>query len=675
MLGSKVFNTVKGLIPRISETELLALKSGTTSIDKNIMEGYVPDKVINDLSKVYNNSKKSEPKFSQNKIENLLKRYGDEQIIFPNEKYKEILDYVGKNKFFSFIIDEKYEGTNLSVSELSSVLCRIASKNPALGVTIMVPNSLGPGELLLNYGTDKQKEKYLPGLSNGDYIPCFGLTGPNNGSDATGSIDVGNVILEKDEKTGKSKNVIEVEINKRYITLGPVSNLIGLAFKLEDNFDLLDKGKEGVTVALIEKDTPGLEQLTHHNPLNAGFPNGTLKGKLKIPIENVIGGEENCGNGWKMLMECLAAGRGICLPATANASSKTAMFGIYHYASHRKQFKMPLIKMEGVQDKLVNMLYNTWIIQSGVTFTNTILDSGEKPAVISAIMKQQTTDRARDVLNDAMDIHAGSAICLGENNFLEKFYRSAPIGITVEGSNTLTRNLIIFGQGLNKSHPHIYPILDSILKNDEKTFTKNFNKMAFHTVSSYFSSLIPGIFREEKLEKQTVDFANLVNFVALKGGLLKSEQLLSSDMADLFSNLYLCYALEFCEKNDNISKKLTKYCLDNLLYENQILFNKVVDNFDGKFFMNKILLYHLKSTPKPPSYNMKREIIEELQSNNKILEKLKEDIQIKGTPLADLEELTNIEYYEKLAGSHNTNQKYDRLYDKIIQVGEYDNTK
>ena len=321
------------------------------------------------------------------------------------------------------------------------------------------------------------------------------------------------------------------------------------------------------------------------------------------------------------------------------------------------------------------MLYNTWIIQSGVTFTNTILDSGEKPAVISAIMKQQTTDRARDVLNDAMDIHAGNAICLGENNFLEKFYRSAPIGITVEGSNTLTRNLIIFGQGLNKSHPHIYPILDSILNNDEKSFTKNFYKMAFHTVSCYFSSLIPGIFREEKLEKQTIDFANLVNFVALKGGLLKSEQLLSSDMADLFSNLYFCYALQFCEKNDNISEKLTKYCLDHLLYENQILFNKVVDNFEGKFIINKILLYHLKSTPKPPSYNRKREIIEELQSNNKILEKLKEDIQIKGTPLADLEELTNIEDYEKFAGSHNTNQKYDNLYNKVIQVGEYDNTK
>tara|TARA_A100001015_G_scaffold230956_1_gene261410 strand:+ start:801 stop:2828 length:2028 start_codon:yes stop_codon:yes gene_type:complete len=674
MLGSKVFNIVKGLIPRISETELLALKSGTTSIDKNIMEGYVPDKVINDLSEVYNNSKKSESKFSDKKIDLLLKKYGDEQTIYPNKKYKEILDYVGKNKFFSFIIDEKYGGTNLSVSELSSVLCRIASKNPALGVTIMVPNSLGPGELLLKYGTEKQKEKYLPGLSNGDYVPCFGLTGPNNGSDATGSIDVGTVILEKDEKTGKTKNVIEVEINKRYITLGPVSNLIGLAFKLEDNFDLLDKGKEGVTVALIEKDTPGLQQLTHHNPLNAGFPNGTLKGKIKIPMENVIGGEENCGNGWKMLMECLAAGRGICLPATANASSKAAMFGIYHYASHRKQFKMPLIKMEGVQDKLVNMLYNTWIIQSGVTFTNTILDSGEKPAVISAIMKQQTTDRARDVLNDAMDIHAGSAICLGENNFLEKFYRSAPIGITVEGSNTLTRNLIIFGQGLNKSHPHIYPILDNILNNDQKSFNKNFNKMLFHTISTYCSSLIPGIFREDKLDKQTIDFANLVNFVALKGGSLKSEQLLSSDMADLFSNIYLGHALNFCEKNDQISKKLTEYCLDNLYYENQILFNKIVDNFEGKFIANKILLYHLKSTPKPPSYNRKREIINELKSNNKILEKLKEDIQIEGTPLENLEELTNIDHYEKIAGSHDTMQKYDNLYNKVIQVGEYKNT-
>ena len=251
-------------------------------------------------------------------------------------------------------------------------------------------------------------------MANGEYIPCFGLTGPTNGSDATGTIDEGTVIYED----GKKK--IKLNINKRYITLAPVSNLIGLAFNLKDPYDLLNKGNEGVTVALIESDEVGLIKNTYHNPLNVGFPNGTLKGSLEIEVDKIIGGEKNGRNGWKMLMECLAAGRGICLPATANASSKVATFGILNYAKHRTQFKMPLIKMEGVQDKFVNMIFNTWLIHSSIKLTNTILDNGKKPAVISAIMKQQTTDRGREVLNDAMDIHAGASICIGESNFLEK---------------------------------------------------------------------------------------------------------------------------------------------------------------------------------------------------------------------------------------------------------------
>ena len=203
-----------------------------------------------------------------------------------------------------------------------------------------------------------------------------------------------------------------------------------------------------------------------------------------IDVDEVIGGEKNIGEGWKMLMECLAAGRAVCLPATANASAKTATYGVWNYARHRRQFKIPLIKMEGIQDKMVDMMYHTWVIQSSVKLTNTLLDYGEKPAVISAIMKEQTTERAREVLNHGMDIYAGSAICLGENNFLEEFYRSAPIGITVEGSNTLTKNLIIFGQGLNKSHPHIFNVYKSILDDDLTSFKKHFNSLIGHSLSN-----------------------------------------------------------------------------------------------------------------------------------------------------------------------------------------------
>ena len=224
---------------------------------------------------------------------------------------------------------------------------------------------------------------------------------------------------------------------------------MGIAFELKDPENLI--GRSGITLALVERDHDGLIQNTHHNPMNAGFPNGTIKGEIMIDVNDVIGGEENIGNGWKMLMDCLSAGRGISLPATANATSKVATFGIFHYMKVREQFRMSLSEMEAIQEKFLRMMYHTWIIQSSVNMTNDILDEGKSPAVISAIMKQQTTERAKYVLNDAMDIHAGSAICLGPNNFLEKFYRSAPIGITVEGSNTLTRSLIIFAQGLNKS--------------------------------------------------------------------------------------------------------------------------------------------------------------------------------------------------------------------------------
>ena len=412
-----LFSYVKQKIPRITPTELIALRSGTTSLDRQIMEGRVsfPEKHV------------FTPKFPSEEISKLCNDF-DYTRMYPNDNDNYWVNYLAKNKYFSFLINEQYGGIKLSVNELSSLLTKVTSVDPALGVVTMVPNSLGPGELLTMYGTEKQKEHYLPRLANGDFIPCFGLTGPNNGSDATGSIDTGKVVLED----GQPK--IKVSLNKRYITLAPVANLMGVAFNLEDPENIL--GKEGVTVALVEREHPGLIQNTHHNPLNVGFPNGTIKGDITISPEQVIGGQDNIGEGWKMLMECLSAGRGVSLPATGNAGSKTASFGIFHYIKVREQFRMPLANMEAIQEKFNNMIYQTWIIQSAVSLTNDILDSGQSPAVLSAIMKQQCTERSRYVLNEAMDIHAGSAICLGESNFLERFYVSSPVGITVEGSNT-----------------------------------------------------------------------------------------------------------------------------------------------------------------------------------------------------------------------------------------------
>ncbi len=641
-MKKSLFNYVKTIVPKISQTELTALRSGTTCIDRQIFNGKVSLPVSTpkpfDKTNLFNH-----------KIDDLLKLHGNDKI-YPNPHYKEIIDYIKTNRFFSFIINEKYGGANLSVKDQSSLLTKITSKNPALGVTVMVPNSLGPAELLAHYGTLRQKQEYLPGLADGTYVPCFGLTGPHNGSDAAGLIDEGVV------EVIDGKRYIHACINKRYITLAPVSNLIGLAFKLKDPNNLLEKGQEGITVALIKDNHPGLIKKTHHNPLDVGFPNGTLKGDIYIDLDQIIGGEQNAGNGWKMLMECLAAGRAVSLPATALASSKVSCYGIFNYAKHRTQFNIPLIKMEGVNQKILDIFYNTWVIQSSVHFTNSLLDSGEKPAVLSAVMKQQTTDRARDILNNAMDIHAGSAICVGYSNFLEKFYKSAPVGITVEGSNTLTKHLIIFGQGLNKSHPYIFPVFEGILENDIDKFYKNFKLILSHSLKLYAKSMCP---MYSRLEKQTIDFACLSNFVALKGGAIKQEQYLSADMADIFSNLYLAYSVKWYHQQHGVSDKLTTYCIHRLLDENAAKFNRVIN--DSPF---KMLLYHLKKNIYLESYLNKRSILDEIINNDNIIDFIKKDIYTKNTILEDLEKLNHID--------RNSDQ-YKILYQKVINVTEYQN--
>ena len=641
-----LFNLVKRRIPRISDTEMIALQSGDTSVDRAILQGKI------DYPMAFEGNIHI---FDENKTNELLRSF-DGSRIYPNDNDNLWIQRLAKEKYFSFLIDEEYGGNKLSVNELSNLLTKIASVDPALGVATMVPNSLGPGELLTLYGTTEQKNHYLPKLANGEFIPCFGLTGPNNGSDATGKIDKGVFVRDKEDK---DKIKIKVNLNKRYITLAPVANLMGIAFELEDPENLV--GKSGVTVALVERDHPGLIQNTHHNPLDVGFPNGTIKGELLLDIDQVIGGEENVGKGWKMLMECLSAGRGVSLPATANASSKVATFGLFHYIKARQQFRMSLAEMEAIQEKFVNMMVQTWIIQSSVDMTNDILDAGKSPAVISAIMKQQTTERARMVLNDAMDIQAGSAICVGPNNFLEKFYKSAPIGITVEGSNTLTRSLIIFAQGLNKSHPHIFPLLTSILDDNVDQFRTHFKALVSHSMSLYFQSLgWVTMVKEQSLEHELIRFATLTNFVALKGGALKKEQMLAGDMADQFSNLYLAICVKYFQTKTNTSTTLTDYIIQQLIHENRVTMNRVIDNLGPERF----LLQHLKTKPTNTNYAQKRQIFDEIMNNPSILHEVKQNIFIEGSILEELEKTS-----EAL-----DNGEWDApLRDEVIQVGEFEN--
>lgn len=645
-----LFSRVKKIIPKISETEIIALKSGGTSYDRDIFSGAM------DYNKLYNSPLHNK---SDNNLEKevvpLLEKVGSKPI-YPSSNINEIMSHIGKKGFLSMIIDKKYGGNRLSVENQSKILSKISSYNPSLGVAVMVPNSLGPAELLQHYGTEEQKNYYLPKLADGTFIPCFGLTGPNNGSDAVGDIDEGVVDIDK------GVIGIRITLNKRYITLAPVSNLFGVAFKLSDPKKLLGNSNSnmGITLALISN-TPNIINSTYHNPNNAGFPNGTIKGTVFIDINDVIGGPSKIGEGWKMLMECLAVGRGISLPASANGSSKVITQTIMNYINIRKQFNMKIGNMEAVREKFIDMYANTWIIHTSVKFMNHILDSGQTPSVLTAIMKQQTTERARNILNHGMDIYAGSGICIGENNFLTKFYNSSPVGITVEGSNTLTRGLIIFGQGLNKSHPYIFPIFQSIQDNDVKAFKIYFNKMIKNIIINYCSLAK----KQNKVDKATLKFSLLSNFVSLLGGKIKSKQMISGYMADILSNLYLIYSLIWYQHHyhNESSLILTKYCTDILMNDIEYKINLVIENYP--IHVLSPLLYPLKYNTTYPNLEDKNVLYSEIM-NNKILQNIyKNDIYYKNTVLEKMEELLT------LTPTTRANKDYDLLYQDIVKVGEY----
>jgi len=651
-----LFNRVKKIIPKISETEIIALKSGGVSIDREIFKGKINyESLLN--SKNINKITPDETVFIKS-TQNLFKFVG-QNTIYPSKNINNVMNYLGKNGFLSMIIDKKYQGNRVSISAQSKVLSMISSYNPSLGVATMVPNSLGPAELLQHYGTEDQKNYYLPKLSNGTFIPCFGLTGPNNGSDAVGKIDEG--IVEMVD--GKIK--IKITLNKRYITLAPISNLIGIAFNLKDPNKLLPSKKEGITVVLIENNETGLLQNTYHNPNNAGFPNGTVKGTIFIGTDKVIGGENNVGEGWKMLMECLAVGRGVSLPATANGSSKYITLSMLNYINIRNQFNMPIGNMEAVKEKFIDMFINTWIIHTSVQLTNNILDSGSTPSVITAIMKQQTTERARNILNHGMDIYSGSAICLGENNFFTKFYNSSPVGITVEGSNTLTRGLIIFGQGLNKSHPYIFPIFQSIQDNNQKMFKENFNLLLKEIICNYSKLLNPlnmvSKNPQEQLDHLTLKFSILTNFIALLGGKIKSKQMISGNMADLLSNIYLGYSLVWYHHHHQIKNdELKNVCINYLNNEIEYKMNLIIDNYPINIL--KPMLTPLKNTIKYSNLENKNKLYSLLNSDINLYNIMKEDIYSDNTVL---------EKMEKLRTMDKNSPEYNQLYQDVISVGEF----
>ncbi|MFQ3234679.1 MAG: alkylation response protein AidB-like acyl-CoA dehydrogenase, partial [Paraglaciecola sp.] len=472
--------SLKKVLPPISLTEQEALDAGDVWIESSIYQGKPDMEALRAIPKAALTV--CEQTFLDGPVQQLLEMIDD--FALQNDKHlpQEILDFLSVNKFFALIIPKKFNGLEFSAYANSTIVATIAVKSSAVAVTVMVPNSLGPGELLMHYGTTAQQEQWLPNLAIGKEIPCFALTSPEAGSDAGSIPDAG--IVTKGLYKGEEVIGLSVSWDKRYITLAPIATVLGLAFKVFDPEQLLgDKLEMGITCALIPKSHPGVELGNRHDPMGIRFYNGTTRGNnVFIPMEFIIGGEKNIGRGWQMLVSCLGAGRGISLPAMGVASAHSALKSTAEYSFVREQFGVPIGRFEGIQEKQADIAGKTFVLEAMRVLTTEGLGLGLKPSVVTAIAKYHMTELGRDVCNTAMDIQAGKAIQRGPQNTLANGYAAQPIAITVEGANILTRSLMIFGQGAMRCHPHLKDMVELIHSDDAKA-DKAFNKVLGKTIS------------------------------------------------------------------------------------------------------------------------------------------------------------------------------------------------
>src|SRR3989440_2873779 len=493
-----VLAVYRRILPDMSQTEKEAIDAGTVWWDADLFSGK-PD--WNKLLSVRAPRLSAEEQaFLDGPVEELCAMCDDWQITHELQDLPpHVWQYIKDQGFLGMIIPKKYGGLGLCALAHSAVVMKLSTRSSAAAISVMVPNSLGPAELLLHYGTDAQKDYYLPRLAKGLEIPCFALTSPEAGSDAASIPDFG--VVCKGLWQGKETLGMRVTWDKRYITLGPVATLLGLAFRLYDPEKLLSSQVDlGITCALVPTNTPGVNIGRRHLPLNGAFQNGPNWGKdVFMPIDWIIGGQDYAGKGWMMLMNCLAAGRSISLPASSVGGAKALARFTGAYARGRSQFRTPIGKLEGVEEALGRIAANAYMMEATRTMTAGAVDAGEKPSVISAIAKYHMTERARQCVNDAMDIHGGKGICLGPNNWVGRGYQVLPVGITVEGANILTRTLIIFGQGAIRCHPYVLREMKAAkeLKGShaEREFDDAITSHIGHTISNGVRAFVFGIIR------------------------------------------------------------------------------------------------------------------------------------------------------------------------------------
>ncbi|WP_443690751.1 acyl-CoA dehydrogenase [Pseudomonas sp.] len=602
-LTARLFSWFKKTLPPMSQTERDAIDAGTVWWDGELFSGRPAWNTLLAYPKVQ--LTEEEQAFLDGPTEELCAMVSDWQIGQSMDLPPEAWEHIKQHGFFALIIPKEYGGKGFSAYAHSQVAMKLATRSGDLASTVMVPNSLGPAELLLHYGTDEQRNHYLPRLARGDDIPCFALTGPLAGSDAGAMPDTG--VICKGQWQGKEVIGLRLNWEKRYITLGPVATLLGLAFKAFDPEHLLgDKEDLGISLALIPTDTPGVEIGRRHLPLGAAFMNGPNSGKdVFIPLDLLIGGQDMLGKGWMMLMNCLSVGRSISLPAVGTGAAKFTSLVTGQYAQVREQFNVPLSAFEGIQEALARIGGNAWLMDSARMLTANAVDLGEKPSVLSAILKYHLTERGRECISHAMDVHGGKGIIMGPNNYLGRSWQGAPIFITVEGANILSRNLMIFGQGAIRCHPFVLKEMalagredheralvefDGLLLkhigfavgNAASTFILNLGLGRFETVPG--DSLSQGYFRA--LNRQAAAFALLADLsMMLLGGELKRRERLSARLGDVLSHLYLASAAlkryHDLDSPDHM-RPLFRWAMEESLGESERALDELLSNFPSR---------------------------------------------------------------------------------------------
>ena len=651
-LTKPLLKRIKKVLPPMSQTERDAIEAGSVWWESELFRGAPDWQKLHNYPTVKLSAE--EQAFVDGPVNELCAMIDDWDITHKRlDLPEEMWTFLKQNGFFGMIIPKKYGGLEFTAYGHSAVVMKISGRSTSVGVTVMVPNSLGPAELLLHYGTEEQKDYYLPRLASGEEIPCFALTGPDAGSDAGSIPDTG--IVCNGEFEGKQVLGLKLNWEKRYITLGPVATVLGLAFKVYDPDGLLGGEVElGISCALIPSNTSGVTIGNRHFPMNSAFQNGPNSGKdVFIPMDYLIGGVDMIGKGWRMLVESLSAGRGISLPAVGVAAGKTTARFTGAYAHIRKQFNTSIGKFEGVEEALARIGGKAYMMEAGRMLTLSALDNGVKPSVVTAILKHYNTEMMRDVLNDAMDVHGGRGVCMGPSNYLARAYQSIPVGITVEGANILTRTMIIFGQGAIRCHPYLVKEMEAATMENEHSGEQAFDQAltghAAYFVTNLFRAFVYGISGShlaeapvsgrigtyyKRLSQMSAAFAVTSDLVLMiLGGSFKRKEKLSGRFADALGYMYYASAVLKKFEADGSKKAdipLVEWAAKHCLYQIQGALDEVLRNFPIKSLgiLVRIIIFPLGLSLRQPNDSLGHRVASLLIRPSKARDRLTHGIYI-----------------------------------------------